>query len=533
MDKSDSPRPAARALQTIRNLLLAVSVYIIITVTLQFFFYGSLTSTQKPPGQKNSPSLPTTPSTPVVSPNLSNGYSRLRPDSLVIANDAYMGARPHVDTYANFTRLVDVCRGSIQGLERMKQVYDCMKYLVEQKEDYYYIPSQDPPSQGYPRFVASSEGNVGTCNGPVVPFHIWWSGKCTWRVELFIKSYFHSQNLPCSRLNLWLDTDVNPNAIDDMMRDPGFARFLPLVARGDLALREWRFPARVLLQKAGDGEGDGKITNLEDGVYIDERGNMWLEFSTRKMTFLPVAISDAVRFVVLHYEGGVYCDMDNVLLRDLRPLLIPPNHGFAERWAWYEGPWDYNTAIMSLHPNSSLSQHFLKGAVKMGINFHPYIIGRLVYKDGRGEEFTMFEDGFFDPIWGQYNTPWVARCTVPCNIKYYHAFLGKRGVIPQEWSAYDGPQLEEVDGGVSGDNAGRNSAGPKTGERSSDTGGWFFRRKRRLRGEAATSESELQKRAPTGFKEGYDIDNDPYPPTNRTLENFFKGAYAYHIHNQV
>ncbi|KAF3902506.1 hypothetical protein ABW21_db0204239 [Orbilia brochopaga] len=440
-----------------------------------------------------------------------------RPDSLVVANDAYLGVRPHADTFANFTRMVEVCRGSMEGLERMKYVYECMEYLHRKHDDYNYRPIGDEaPSTGHPPFVAASETDIGVCNGPLVPYHIWWSGKCTWRVELFIKSYLHSQNLPCSRLHLWLDIDANPDAVAQMLQDPGFAMFLPLVKRGDIKLREWSFPSRVLLKKAVEGDGNGKIIKLDDGVYIDEEGNEWLEFSKRRMTFLPVAVSDAVRFVVLHYEGGVYCDMDNVLLRDLRPLLLPPNHGFAERWGWQRGPWDYNTAIMSLHANSSLSQHFLKGAVKMGINFHPFIIGRLVYKDGRGDEFTMFEDGFFDPIWGQFNTPGVTRCTVPCLENYGEAFIGKRWGIPKDWLGYSGRRFPVVDGGVSGDDAGRNARTP----------GMRRRLKRWWRAKTGLPE-EVR-----AFPEDYDFENDPYPPTNRTLENFFRGAYAYHIHNQ-
>ncbi|EWC46738.1 hypothetical protein DRE_03983 [Drechslerella stenobrocha 248] len=524
MDKIESQRPAARALQTVRNLLVAISIYLIVTTTLQFLYYGSPTSTRPstPSSRTSQPSQSELPSSSAPQSPSDGGGSlsafASRPDSLVVANDAYMGTRPHADTFANFTRLVDVCRGTQEGLERMTSVHECMRYLSTQRDDYYYMPTrEEAPSHGYPSFVAASESSIGTCNGPVVPYHVWWSGKCTWRVELFLKSYLHSQNLPCSRLNLWLDHDSNPFAIDDMMRDPGFVRFLPLVRRGDIKLREWRFPGRVLLRKAGDGEGNGKIIKLGDGAYIDERGDEWLEFSTRKMTFLPVAVSDAVRFVVLHYEGGVYCDMDNVLLRDLRPFLLQPNHGFAERWAWQRGGWDYNTAIMSLHPNSSLSQHFLKGAVKMGINFHPYIIGRLVYKDGRGEEFTMFEDGFFDPIWGQFNSPGVAKCTVPCLGDYGLAFLGRRGAVPTDWATFNGPQLQIVDGGVSGDAAGENARGAQ-GAAMERARGWI---KRRV--------GAVVKRV---TNEGYDMDKDPYPPTNRTLENFFRGAYAYHIHNQ-
>ena len=34
-------------------------------------------------------------------------------------------------------------------------------------------------------------------------------------------------------------------------------------------------------------------------------------------------------------------------------------------------------------------------------------------------------------------------------------------------------------------------------------------------------------------KAEYKLEEDKYPPTNRTLENFFRGAWTYHIHNQV
>src|SRR5690606_25606957 len=115
-----------------------------------------------------------------------------------------------------------------------------------------------------------------------------------------------------------------------------------------------------------------------------------------QMTFLPVAISDAVRFVVLHLYGGVYCDMDVVMIRDMRPLLIIPDANWAERWAAHPHPGDFNTAIMALRANTSLSSYLLQGGIRMGFNFHPRIIGRMAYKDGRIDEFYMFETALFD-----------------------------------------------------------------------------------------------------------------------------------------
>ena len=106
------------------------------------------------------------------------------------------------------------------------------------------------------------------------------------------------------------------------------------------------------------------------------------------MTFLPVAVSDAARFVILHRKSTAaftviwicffFCEVfflhfswnhtgkkekESRIVRvtnhqyllqiaDLRPLVIAPDHNFAERWAVHDHPWDYNTAVMSLHAHS-------------------------------------------------------------------------------------------------------------------------------------------------------------------------------------
>lgn len=175
----------------------------------------------------------------------------------------------------------------------------------------------------------------------------------------------------------------------------------------------------------------------------------------------------------------------------------------------------------------------------MGINFHPYIIGRIAYKDGHGEELVMLEDGFFDPIWGQFNAPGTTKCTLPCLEDYGLAFLGKKNAVSREWVSFGGEPLPLVDGGVSGDAAGRNTGlngkewNPSTSftDKFKHAVGWDRSRRRTSRLENDV-EDELAERAPVNV-EDYDIENDPYPPNNRTLENFFRGSWAYHVHNQV
>ncbi|KAF1981548.1 hypothetical protein K402DRAFT_342246 [Aulographum hederae CBS 113979] len=533
-----------------------------------------------------------------------------RPKSAVQPKDDYMGPRPHVDTEADLKMLVEECRGTYNGIEKMRNVFDCLEFLSDGSDRYYTLPdqpyrasAQDPRKaeyasadnqnntlSAYPSHSESATANkttIGTCPGPIVPYHVYWTGPATWRVEVFIKSYLYTQNLACSRLWLWLDSDRHPNAVDKMLHsDPLFARFLPFVERGDIVLQSWKFPNHIPVPKSEDAAN--KNTNIEyykspgkpnskgetavaDGIIEDQDGQQWLVLTPKQMTFLPQAVSDAVRFVVLHLHGGAYFDMDVLMLRDMRPLLLPKEHSFAERWAAHQHPGDYNTAVMSLTANSSLSSYLLRGGVRMGLNFHPRVIGRMAWKDGRDKEFLMLETAAFDPIWTEFNWDREGRCTVPCLRDYSAAFKGKAASAKDEWESYDGPQLEQIDAEQLGTVTETRSEDLKP--RSLDTGirnagGRIYRRttsdpegKRSDGAEVATppgghepsssssshgasgseapdpdsfsttsaEEAELRSQ---GVIAEYIIEEDKYPPNNRTLENFFRGAWTYHVHNQ-
>jgi hypothetical protein len=466
-----------------------------------------------------------------------------RPESLVVPRDDYMGKRPNVDTVANLTRLVNECRGSYENIEKMPYVYDCLKYLEEGEKEYFYLPppgeraSEQPPKRAeylnsdgadntlaeYPSYKAASKNSIGQCNGPIVPYHVYWTGPATWRVELFVKSHLYTQNLPCTRLFIWLDGDRDPNSVDKMLhRDPQFEKFLPFVERGDITLKLWKFPKRIPLPKGDNTDGVGYYktpgkpnskneTLVADGLLRDANDQEWLVLTEKQMTFLPVAVSDAVRFVVLHMYGGAYFDMDVVMLRDMRPLLIGDEHSFAERWGGHSSPGDYNTAIMSLTANSSLSSYLVRGGVRMGLNFHPRVIGVMAVKDHRNKEFQMLETAAFDPIWTEFNWDRLGRCTIPCIHDYGQVFKGKNAFpLKDEWEAYEGEPLKLA----------------------SEKKHFWERRE-------ITAPAERAIAAPATYdrdalsKAEYKIEQDNYPPTNRTLENFFRGAWSYHVHNQV
>jgi hypothetical protein len=480
-----------------------------------------------------------------INPN-ANWFNR--PESLVIPKDDFLGKRPNVDTVANLTKLVEECRGSYEKIEKMPYVYDCLKYMETGEKEYFYTPprgeraSEQPPKlaeylnsdgidntrEEYPPYKPATRDSIGQCNGPIVPYHVYWTGGATWRVELFIKSYLYTQNIPCSRLFLWLDGDRDPKAADKMLnQDPLFKKFLPFVKRGDITIMTWKFPSRIALPKGDNTDGVGYYktpgkpnskneTFVADGVIRDANDQEFLVLTEKQMTFLPVAVSDAVRFVVLHQYGGAYFDMDIIMLRDMRPLLIGDQHSFAERWGGHSSPGDYNTAVMSLTANSSLSSYLLRGGVRMGLNFHPRIIGVMAVKDNRNPEFHMLETAAFDPIWSIFNWDSLGKCTVPCAHDYGQVFKGKNAFpLKDEWEAYERPQLKAESSSPRGHFWDIRSIGD-VGERASEQ-----------KIEAAAYDRDALSKAE------YKLEEDHYPPTNRTLENFFRGAWTYHVHNQV
>ena len=422
-------------------------------------------------------------------------------------NDDFLGTRPHLDTIANLTFLVEHCK-EIEGASGVNDVVNCLSILEHEETKYFSIPKEVSNARGNKLDdvlrhssddIADSESVVmhdvilageeihpesffGKCDGPVIPFHVYWTGSASWRVELFIKAYLYTQNLACSRLWLWLDSDLDANAIDRMLcQDPIFQRFRPLVARGDIVLKSWKFPDRVPLAQSSPetastpDTGSNMISEedeivLANGTVQDSDGQQWLHLKSTSASLAPVQVSDAVRFIVLHLHGGVYCDMDVLLLRDMRPLLLPdPVSGpraFAEQWVERCGPYDYNTAVISLPANSTLSSYLLRGGVRMGMNFHPRVIGRMLWKDGKGDAVTMLHNAVFDPLVTNLRREGTETCTVPCHKNFQSAFMSEVEEKGNEWSNYHGEVKRQGEG-------------------------------------------------------------------NRTLANFFRGAWAYHIHNQV
>jgi len=436
---------------------------------------------------------------------------------LLRGTDHYLGQRPHPNSIANLPMLIEQCRGTYEHLENMYDIHRCLDFLSTEQDKYLstslqmrnsldaaadaYMEtnSSNIQSPGTITIKSDSESTESNCEGEIVPYHIWWTGLPAWRIELFIKSYFYTQNLACSRLWIWVNSDHHPGAMDAWLRHPRFKRFAPLISRGDIILKEWKLPSRVPLPAELDeldqaryythpGRPNAKGERLvADSIIRDSSGQDWVQIYKEgdepQLIDHTVGVSDAARLIILHLHGGVYMDPDMLLLRDLRPLLLN-RQGFAERWGTKTDPAAYNNGFLHIPANSTISSYLLLGGTRMGLVYHFLALGRMLVQENRGDKdvnnvraMLKLENAFFDPMWVENDGKRVGRCSVPCVKDFEQLF--KNAPMQGEWASFDGEPLK------------------------GSTSGW--------------NEN-------TG--DGLEI-----MTVNRTLENFYRGAYTVHLHN--
>ena len=138
---------------------------------------------------------------------------------------------------------------------------------------------------------------VESCNyefpDEVVPFHIYTEVR-TEKELLAIKSYIATQDLDRTKLIVWSDYDISNQE-----------NIQPYKEHLDLRVYD-----AVEEAKGTPLEGIEKYTKIQDDH------NHYMS-------------SGVLRFLVLYKYGGIYMDMDMVLLRDFRPIL---GQDFAYQW---------------------------------------------------------------------------------------------------------------------------------------------------------------------------------------------------------
>lgn len=201
-----------------------------------------------------------------------------------------------------------------------------------------------------------------------VTFHMFWrerSGGWWPRLRRFgrkqalpVKAFFATQDPARCSLTLWSDSDLSTNE--------WLQPFLP------------RLTLRIYDPAA---EARGTPLEVHPRIYGQRDARVYRD-------------GDLFRIVVLHNHGGVYADMDTVLLRSLGVFL---DQEFVYQWDRFDDL--HAPALMRLYKGSAFARALLDGliAIKPG----KYNWGRENVKRAitAGQSITVFPSPFFNTEW--------------------------------------------------------------------------------------------------------------------------------------
>lgn len=192
-------------------------------------------------------------------------------------------------------------------------------------------------------------------------FHAYWRGPFTAKQAFSIKSILATQTDP--EVWLWLDADDGYAAHESN----------PLLRSLPPAVSIRPFDAAVECR----------------GTPLEGRADLFGDVDS-------VERSDLVRLVALHHHGGVYLDLDMMLLRDLGELFDQPfiTEEFCYRWS-ADQPYA-NSAFLRLSQGSQTTQELLARSAKLG-SCRPTEILR--FDRGDIPDLTILPCAFFDPLW--------------------------------------------------------------------------------------------------------------------------------------
>jgi hypothetical protein len=203
--------------------------------------------------------------------------------------------------------------------------------------------------------------------GPVT-FHMFWRERRAGflrrrrpfgrKQALPVKAFFATQDLSASTLVLWSD--------------------------GDLSANPWLQPfASRLTCRIYSPEAEVRGTPLEGRpeLYRAEDHRVWCD-------------GDLFRILALHNYGGVYVDMDMVLLRSLGALL---QQEFIYQWDRFDGV--YNGAIMHVRQASAFAREMIDGVIELPAREFNWGRENLSRAVDRGAAVTIFPSPFFDTEW--------------------------------------------------------------------------------------------------------------------------------------
>eukprot|EP01117_Protostelium_nocturnum_P016498 TRINITY_DN6537_c0_g1_i1.p1 TRINITY_DN6537_c0_g1~~TRINITY_DN6537_c0_g1_i1.p1 ORF type:complete len:443 (+),score=100.11 TRINITY_DN6537_c0_g1_i1:45-1373(+) len=214
--------------------------------------------------------------------------------------------------------------------------------------------------------------------------HAFWGGKWTDKLSLFCKSWVFSQRLGKAQLWVWMsDTD----GLESTKTNPLSSMFMPF---------------SEVVSNTSEPHGN------KEEMYIVFRKFEWKfihqslgEFENFKQNTFQFE-SDMFRVAILYQYGGMYLDVDSLLLRDLGDLYLSGKE-FAYEWA---SKGLANTAVFYLNKRSNTGKAIIEGAMNLkhwfSVNppFHPWHYLEYVFNSKLpGADLMILPCALFDPIW--------------------------------------------------------------------------------------------------------------------------------------
>ena len=178
------------------------------------------------------------------------------------------------------------------------------------------------------------------------------------RQALSVKAFLATQDLSKCSLVLWSDEDLSQN--------------------------EWLRPFRVYITlRIYEPEVEVRGTSLEPHwkIYRQRDARVYRD-------------SDLFRILALHNYGGVYVDMDMVLLRSLGVFL---DQEFVYQWDRYDGL--CCNALMALRAGSEFARELIRGVIEIPPGKYNWGRENLRRAIDRGRPIAVFPSPFFDTEW--------------------------------------------------------------------------------------------------------------------------------------
>ena len=193
-----------------------------------------------------------------------------------------------------------------------------------------------------------------------VNFHMYWKNVRQFERKqiLPIKSFLTTQNLEKTNLTLWSNVDLTNNEyLRPVLPYINFKIYNPLTESQDTII----------------------YGNTDKLIQDDNLVNSG---------------SDLFRLIVLNKYGGIYVDMDVLLLRDFSPIL---DQEFAYKWELKNG--QINNAVISIFKRSRLSQELLNGVLQIPVTELTSWGCINFMRAKKITDFTVFPCAFFDADW--------------------------------------------------------------------------------------------------------------------------------------